>query len=140
MTGTNKVKIGLLATFLLVVGQQFSTHAANSSIVISSKVNCADIKALRQNSSGFAVYFDPAHAGKKDHFEVNATLSSMQRQNLGKSASRTFSKFRFGTQPVQKNQNRLKFEIRNYAPDMTKGIEGVIRSAKNMTPVNNICQ
>lgn len=140
LSKTTKLKIGVLAAFVLTVGQELSVFAANSSVIISENVTCDDIKALRNNSSNFALYFDPPHARKKPHFEVNAILSDQQRQNLGKDHSQTFSKFRFGTKPVQNNKDRLKFEVSKYEKNLTKGIEAVMKNAKNMTPVNNICQ
>jgi len=128
-------KLSLLTTAILLTGEQLGAFAANNSVIVTDKVNCGDIKALRQNSSGFQVYLDPPHANKPLHFEVNAILSPPQRQNLGKTASQTFSKFKFGTQEVAKNQNRLKFEVSKYGTDLTKGLN--LRPTA-MTPVN-IC-
>ena len=124
------VTLSVSATVLKTTGQDLMGRqqetlllAANSSVIIKDKISCTDIKALRDNSSDFALYFDPPHAEKiRPRLEVNAFLSDSQRLKLGRDYSETFSKFRFGTREVQENKNRLKFEVGNFADDVGKDI------------------
>lgn len=120
---------------------QLSALAANSSVRITRRITCEDIIALRNNSKGFVIYFDPPHntrnGRKPGHFDINATLDQTQRRNLRRNYQKTFSKFKFDTPEVQNNPNRLKFEVGNYGKDLAAYIPKY--KPKKMISISNIC-
>lgn len=138
LSKTNKLKIGVLAALLLTVGQQATVFAANNSIRVYDKISCKNVKSLHDHSSGFLTFFDPAHAGKPKHLDLNAFLSTSQRHKLGKDDSETFSKFRFGTKEVHDHKNRLKFEAWKFDKNLNNELNRISKNHKKFTEVN-IC-
>lgn len=94
---------------------------AGSSIVISDQVLRADINAIRDVKATVHVNFDATHPAsqKAPHFDVGVFINQNELKLLCHQASKTFSKFKFGTQEVTKQiPNQIKFEVMKFSQDM----------------------